>query len=217
MYMVLCERGLQDGRTLNFVARRLLKSPDPAFRNPEKAREMAEEAVRQNPRDISCQLTLAQAQEDQEAVRNLVAQIDSAATLNDLAWDLATGERSSRDGELAVLMAERANALTHHGEAAMLDTLAASYATAGRYAEALAKQEEAYAATSHATKPDFASRLARYVALAAEGATWDGDIFGKVRFTGDAARQALQARIAASEDRHIRSACRRLLSEACGE
>ena len=58
---------------------------------------------------------------------------------NNLAWILATAaDPSNRDGKQAVQLAEQACALTGQREPLVLGTLAAAYAEAGRFAEALA-------------------------------------------------------------------------------
>ena len=63
---------------------------------------------------------------------------DRPAPLNDLAWILATcADADVRDASEAVELAERASELTGHKDAAILDTLAAAYAEAGRFDQAV--------------------------------------------------------------------------------
>ncbi len=63
---------------------------------------------------------------------------DNVEALNNLAWLLATtGDDAVRDGAAAVAFAERACKLTEYKQARMTGTLAAAYAEAGRYAEAV--------------------------------------------------------------------------------
>jgi len=63
---------------------------------------------------------------------------DSAIVLNNLAWILATnGSSNFRDGARAVQLAEKACALSGYKNAVFLDTLAAAYAEAGRFNEAI--------------------------------------------------------------------------------
>jgi len=58
--------------------------------------------------------------------------------LNNLAWLLATSpDPLVRDGAKAVELAERADSLTQHGGPVISGTLAAAYAEAGRFAEAI--------------------------------------------------------------------------------
>ena len=63
---------------------------------------------------------------------------DHVAVLNQTAWLLATSpDASLRDGAQAVTLAERAARLTQGRQPAILDTLAAAYAEAGRFQEAV--------------------------------------------------------------------------------
>lgn len=67
---------------------------------------------------------------------------DQPGVLGNLAWVLATSpEATLRDGAGAVILAERACALTGHQVPVLLDTLAAAYAEAGRFPEAVAMAE----------------------------------------------------------------------------
>ncbi len=70
---------------------------------------------------------------------------DWPVVFNDMAWLLAThGDAAVRDGDEAVRLAERAVRLTQERHPALLDTLAASYAAAGRFDDAVATAEEAH-------------------------------------------------------------------------
>ena len=65
-------------------------------------------------------------------------------TLNGLAWLLATCPQASlRDGNKAVELAQRANHLTGDGNPVLLGTLAAAYAEAGRFPEAVEAAQQA--------------------------------------------------------------------------
>jgi len=65
-------------------------------------------------------------------------------TLNNLAWVLATFPRASvRNGQQAVELAQRANQLAGDGHLALLGTLAAAYAEAGRFPEAVSTAQRA--------------------------------------------------------------------------
>jgi tetratricopeptide (TPR) repeat protein len=69
---------------------------------------------------------------------------DFPEALNELAWITATDPRAElRNGGQAVEMAEHACQLTGHQQPAMLLTLAAAYAEAGRFSEAMAAAEKA--------------------------------------------------------------------------
>jgi len=80
---------------------------------------------------------------------------DEPAALNNLAWLLATcPDASVRDGAEAVRLAERACRLSGHSEAQSLGTLAAAYAEAGRFSEAVATAQKAIAlANANGNKP----------------------------------------------------------------
>ena len=69
---------------------------------------------------------------------------DNAATANNLAWLLATSPVASlRNGGEAVEIARRADQLSGGREPAILGTLAAAYAEAGRFPEALSTAQRA--------------------------------------------------------------------------
>jgi protein O-mannosyl-transferase len=63
---------------------------------------------------------------------------------NDLAWELATTSRASaRDGSRAVALAQRANELTRGADLDIVGTLAAAYAEAGRFDDAVKSARQA--------------------------------------------------------------------------
>jgi type IV pilus biogenesis/stability protein PilW len=74
----------------------------------------------------------------------LETQPENVEALNRLAWALATGpEASLRDGASSVALAQKAVRLAGGENPLMLRTLAAAYAEAGRYAEAVATARDA--------------------------------------------------------------------------
>jgi tetratricopeptide (TPR) repeat protein len=87
-----------------------------------------------------------------------------ARSLNALAWLSATSPREDRrDGSIAVVLAERAAIATHRKDPAILDTLAAGLAEAGRFAEATRVQREAVKLLGDdKSKEDYGSRLKLY-------------------------------------------------------
>jgi protein O-mannosyl-transferase len=94
-----------------------------------------------------------------EAVSHLKAAIrtcpDASDTLNNLAWTLATSEAAElRDGARAVELAERACKLTGYRETVIIGTLAAAYAEAGRFDNAIATAQKACAQASASGKAD---------------------------------------------------------------
>jgi tetratricopeptide (TPR) repeat protein len=69
---------------------------------------------------------------------------DLVGALNNLAWILAASpDDKLRNGAEAVPLAERACELTHYGKPVIIGTLAAAYAEAGRFPEAVATAEKA--------------------------------------------------------------------------
>jgi Tfp pilus assembly protein PilF len=110
-----------------------------------------------DPNDFTCHLGLATALphlgRSDEAAAQLKAAMqtcpDTPDAMNNLAWTLATsGEAEFRDGVQAVKHAERACELTHNRETMMMGTLAAAYAEAGRFDEAVATAQKACALAS---------------------------------------------------------------------
>jgi tetratricopeptide (TPR) repeat protein len=85
-----------------------------------------------------------------EAVAYLKAAVqlnpDSTQALNNLTWTLATcPDASARDGALAVQLGERACELTDYKQTIFIGTLAAAYAEAGRFDDAVATAHRAIA------------------------------------------------------------------------
>ena len=67
-----------------------------------------------------------------------------AGGLNNLAWALAaSSDDELRNGAEAVRLAEQACELTHYGDPLFIGTLAAAYAEAGRFPEAVTAAEKA--------------------------------------------------------------------------
>ena len=74
----------------------------------------------------------------------LAARPDFVVALNNLAWLLATRpEASLRDGQEAVQLSEKACRLTRYCVPRLVGTLAAAYAEAGRFPEAVATARKA--------------------------------------------------------------------------
>jgi len=89
----------------------------------------------------------------------LQIQPDSPEILNNLAWRLATcPDAHIRDGVQAVKYAERACELTHYRETILIGTLAAAYAEAGRFDEAISTAQKACALASQPGEQDLLRR-----------------------------------------------------------
>jgi tetratricopeptide (TPR) repeat protein len=115
-------------------------------------------------------LATAQTGKEPEAIGHyteaLRAKPDFVLALNNLAWMRATHEDPKlRDGAEAVRLAEHACQLTHRKEWGVLDTLAAAYAEAGRFSDAMAAAEAALGMAklvNQAAADDIQSRLTLY-------------------------------------------------------
>ncbi len=86
--------------------------------------------------------------------------------LNNVAWIRAThAEAGHRDGAVAVALAERARDASPQPVAVLYSTLAAAYAEAGRFPDAVAAGERALALARDAHQPGEAERYARQLEL----------------------------------------------------
>jgi tetratricopeptide (TPR) repeat protein len=105
-----------------------------------------------------------EAVEHLEAALNL--QPDAAETMNDLAWILATcPDASVRDGKRAVELAEHACELTGYKETLFIGTLAAAYAEAGRFDDAVATAKKAIANAQQNGETDLVTRNQKLLQL----------------------------------------------------
>ena len=97
--------------------------------------------------------------------RALAIEPDHIQAQNSMAWLLATSSDAGiRDGEAAVGWARSAAKATQYQNLQMLDTLAAAYAEAGRFDEAVHWQAEALKLASGDVKAEFHARMERYQA-----------------------------------------------------
>jgi protein O-mannosyl-transferase len=142
--------------------------------NYQAAVQEYEAALRSCPKDIAVRQNLANALHRLGRVREAVAHFEEALNqdpnstegLNNLAWLLATSlQPEIRNGPRAVQLAERACALTQYKQAVMIGTLAAAYAEAGRFPEALAAGERAGAVAAAAGDSAAASRNRELIQL----------------------------------------------------
>jgi Flp pilus assembly protein TadD len=100
----------------------------------------------------------------------LALQTESPEILNNLAWLLATcPEANLRDGAGAVRLAEQACELTRFQRTVMVGTLAAAYAEAGRFAEAVATAQKACAQATESGDEKLAGKNQQLLELYLEG------------------------------------------------
>jgi len=96
----------------------------------------------------------------------LLATPDNVVILNNLAWLLATcPDGRLRDGVQAIAYAEQACKLTQFGVAPLVGTLAAAYAEAGRYDEAIAMEKKACELAAKAGDADLLKKSQELLAL----------------------------------------------------
>ncbi len=98
---------------------------------------------------------------------------ENAVAVNFLAWTLATSpDASIRDGAKAVALAERAAQVTGGLEPNILDTLAAAYAEAGRFADAMPIAERALALASGSENAHLAETVRSRIKLYQSGSPY---------------------------------------------
>ena len=98
--------------------------------------------------------------------RALALEPDGVESLMSLAWILATaGDERLRSPDEAVGLAEQAATLTSRRDVNVLATLAAAYAAAGRFDEALPTQRQAIGLAQPIGSPDVMTELQRRLAL----------------------------------------------------
>jgi tetratricopeptide (TPR) repeat protein len=91
---------------------------------------------------------------------------DSANVLNNLAWLLATtGDVSAQNANRAVELAQHACELTGHKNPGFIDTLAAAYAAADNFPEAVKTAEKAIKSAEDANEKDLAKEIQKRLEL----------------------------------------------------
>jgi protein O-mannosyl-transferase len=140
-----------------------------------------QQALRLKPgyTDARCNLGGALASQGRfaEAVEQYETALDSApeaiAVLNNLAWLLATcPEASLRDGQRAVELARKAERLSTREHPAILGTLAAAYAEAGHFSDAVETARRAIALAMEQGDQTLAEQTRQRLALYEEGAPY---------------------------------------------
>jgi protein O-mannosyl-transferase len=146
-----------------------------------EAAEILSRIAVERPRDanFSYQFGLALARQDKtrEAMSRLaqalLLQSDFPDALDCLSWILATDPRAEfRNGTEAVRMAERACELTGRRQVRMLLTLAAAYAEAGRFPDALAVSKAAKELADESGQRELANLSQNMAELFKAGAPW---------------------------------------------
>ena len=155
-------------------------SPEPAgaragFARPKRqAAAQYEQAIREKPGDARLHYLYAMTLASQGNARAaadqyrqvLTLQPDIVEALNNLAWILAaSSDDELRNGAEAVRLAERACELSEQREPVLLGTLAAAYAEAGRFAEALKTAEKARGLAAAAGLKDVAEKNSQLLEL----------------------------------------------------
>jgi tetratricopeptide (TPR) repeat protein len=128
-------------------------------------------AFAMDPASVEAQLRAARLEwlggGHQAAIQRLSRVVDAFPdawnAANDLAWMLATSpEPTLRDPERAIRLAERSSAQSP-GDAGALDTLAAAYAAADRFAQAVATARRALEQSAPDSEAAFRARLSLYL------------------------------------------------------
>ncbi|HEX4350984.1 MAG TPA: tetratricopeptide repeat protein [Verrucomicrobiae bacterium] len=122
-----------------------------------------QETIRLKPDDPDAKRDLAA---DLELTNRLGVQTLNPGTLNNLAWTLATSPDSrNRDGARAVKLAEVACQQTQYQQTILIGTLAAAYAEAGRFDEAIATAQKACDRALEQGETNFLARNKELLAL----------------------------------------------------
>jgi tetratricopeptide (TPR) repeat protein len=133
----------------------------------DEAVEAFSAALRLQPDDASAQYHLAAALASQHKTQEAIGHYrealrilpDFAEALNNLAWILAANpDAHVREGRQAVVLAERACKLTGYKQPIMVGTLAAAYAEAGRFDEAVTNAEKARTMAEQANQMELAAK-----------------------------------------------------------
>jgi tetratricopeptide (TPR) repeat protein len=110
----------------------------------------------------------------QEAIR-----LDPPNGLAGLAWVMATTSNPQfRDGAKAVRLAKLANQITNYKQPEMLDTLAAAYAEAGNFSEAISTAQWAVELARAGGRTDLAREIEPRVALYRQGQAYRDAAYG---------------------------------------
>lgn len=143
-----------------------------------EAVEAYQRVVKLKPRKVAAYHLLARLQDAAGDARGALESLrigraampDDVSLAHNLAWRLATASDADlRDGAEAVKLLEQIRAVTSDPDAALYDTLAAAYAEAGRYEDAVATARKALDAATAASMDDLAARIKRRLNLYEDG------------------------------------------------
>ena len=143
------------------------------LRRPKEATEAFRRALRVQPQNLSARLLLADCLVETAEPRAALALLqplvqarpDAVDALHRIAWILATSpDDGARNGGEAVILAARACELTAHRHAASLAALAAAYAEAGRFDEAVATARKAEELAARAGEKELLEVIRRALA-----------------------------------------------------
>jgi protein O-mannosyl-transferase len=152
--------------------------------NADDAMEHFQQALRREPgfaeAHYSLGTALLQKGRETEALTQFQQAIqfkpDYSEALNDLAWELATAPLpSARDGNKAVEFAQRADQLSGSKDLDILDTVAAAYAEAHRFAEAVRTAQQAINFARSSGQKDRLAQLSSELALYEAGKPFHRD------------------------------------------
>ncbi len=141
---------------------------------PSEAAASFRAALEISPTDARLHANLARALRQTGAVSEAVDHYRDAVRLDPRAWDVAMNlawilatdaDAAVRNSEEAIALAEGVNRLTGRGHPRALDTLAAAYASAGRYDLAVETAERALSASLTAGDRRFASDIGGRIRL----------------------------------------------------
>jgi len=161
-----------------FPARRKLAEVLATLGRNREALPQIEEVLKNDPNDGEAHFILGRIQaglgETESAILHyreaLKRRPDHVGALNNLAWILATTpEAKYRDGIQAIALASRACEILGNKEAETLDTLAAAYATAGRFRDAHITAIKAIEAASFTGQNDLADTISQRLKMYDEG------------------------------------------------
>jgi len=140
-----------------------------------------QELLKKHPHDQEAYYNLAfilQQKGDIEAAteqyeKAIQLKADDADALNNLAWIRAANSKAAlRNGEEAVRLAQRACEVTRYRRAVMIGTLAAAYAEAGRFTEAIAAAGKAQAVAYDLGQKDTAEKNGELLKLYRAGVAY---------------------------------------------